>query len=447
MPQYDDIKEMKIKLNVILTSNGFERNDKIRINEKIKKVAHNIFQKESLKNIIESHNINCKKKKLGINNIRNNLFRLILFINLFFPIISSSFDIKIKTKSVTNFKICKCGSTPPNTISGDRGEIIIDQYINGYNSYIGPDNYIIIESTPAQVHNIKLSWYDKPSSLKGFFQGCDEIEAIDFTNFFMHDIFDMSHFFDSCTSLKNINYFDPYDAVDMSYLFYNCISLTTINYKHPEVHVDRVVNMNHMFYNCSSLNTISLVYYDTQKVENMNSLFAYCSSLTEIIFGSNFKTSKVTDMNYMFAECRNLRSLNILGFETSEVKYMNSMFKNCIKLREIDVSNFDTSKVLDMEKMFNNCQEVEILDVSSFYVQNVKKMKSMFEFCSKLTSLIIYNFATKDATDMSFMFYGCSDLKYLDVSSFKIINVLDMSFMFYGCKSLTSIVFNFYCII
>ena len=51
MPQYDDIKEMKIKLNANLTNNQLQRNDKMRIVEKIKKVDFNLFQKDSLKNI------------------------------------------------------------------------------------------------------------------------------------------------------------------------------------------------------------------------------------------------------------------------------------------------------------------------------------------------------------------------------------------------------------
>ena len=87
--------------------------------------------------------------------------------------------------------------------------------------------------------------------MHGFFQGCDEIESIDFRDFEMANFKDMSHFFDSCTSLKNINYFSPDSAVDMSYIFHNCISLVTINYKN--VYANKVVNMDHMFKFCIKL--------------------------------------------------------------------------------------------------------------------------------------------------------------------------------------------------
>ena len=280
MPQYDDIKEMKIKLNANLKNNQLQRNDKMRIVEKIKKVDCNLFQKDSLKNIRESQNLNFKNKKLETNIIRINSFRLILCIILFLPVISSSsFIINIKTKSIGTFKICKCGSIPPYTISEEGIQIILGQNINGYNTYRSIDNYIIIESIAVNVHNIKLSWNVKPSSLHGFFQGCDEIESIDFTYFDMDNFEDMSHLFDSCTSLKNINYFSPDSAVDMSYIFHNCISLVTINYKN--VYANKVVNMDHMFYNCSSLNSISLIYYNTQNVEKngLNEMFDDCNSL------------------------------------------------------------------------------------------------------------------------------------------------------------------------
>ena len=161
--------------------------------------------------------------------------------------------------------------------------------------------------------------------MKGFFQGCDEIEAIDFTNFFMHDIFDMSHFFDSCTSLKNINYFDPYDAVDMSYLFYNCISLTTINYKHPifklktNYSLPKIRNKNNVKY--KNLYESSTSFYNTNhKDKDKDKLLDstaeffirnYDNYLSKINRRSKFYNSKLmseTELNTLLYKLKNYYS-------------------------------------------------------------------------------------------------------------------------------------------
>ena len=212
-------------------------NKSLQQNDKIKRYANNIFQNEIRKNNKELKNLNFKKNRFGINIIRISLFKFILFINLFISTISA-YKIKIQTISANPIKICKCKNISPPEVLVDNTVFPYNVGINYYYYYGTDDDFLYIYASPASEHTIILTFNSFNSNLKGFFQGCDKIESIDFSNFYnaMDNVQDMSYLFDSCSSLKSIIKLNIKYAVDLSYLFSNCHSLVSIEYIYIILH-------------------------------------------------------------------------------------------------------------------------------------------------------------------------------------------------------------------
>jgi surface protein len=141
--------------------------------------------------------------------------------------------------------------------------------------------------------------------------------------------------------------------------------------------ISYVTNMSHMFDHCTSLENIdALANWDTHNVTDMSDMFYYCYSLTELDV-SGFDTSNVTNMSEMFYDCSSLTELDVSGFDTSNVTNMSEMFSWCFSLTELDVSGFDTSNVTTMLNMFYRCSSLTELDVSGFDTSNVTNMREI----------------------------------------------------------------------
>ena len=114
------------------------------------------------------------------------------------------------------------------------------------------------------IYNIKIRLKAHLNTINHLFKNCKDIIEVDFTNFDMEKINNLSNLFSGCSSLKNIfgfNSFKPNKIKDMSYLFYGCSSLINID--------------------LSSFSTPSVIY--------MQNMFAHCSKLTQINF-ANFNS-------------------------------------------------------------------------------------------------------------------------------------------------------------
>ena len=59
-------------------------------------------------------------------------------------------------------------------------------------------------------------YYNNSINISRLFQDCQIIKSIDFDEFDMSDIKDISYMFDSCISLENITSFEPNNAEDMT---------------------------------------------------------------------------------------------------------------------------------------------------------------------------------------------------------------------------------------
>ena len=133
-------------------------------------------------------------------------------------------------------------------------------------------------------------------------------------------------------------------------LFYNFSKLTEIENVNL-LDTSNVTDMSHMFQSCIKLTNIDLSSFDTSQVTNMGEMFSGSTRLI-ILDVSNFDTSQITDMSYMFENCSSLTSLDVSNFDTSNVTNMNYMFKNCSKLTSLDFRNATFDKVTSYNNMF-----------------------------------------------------------------------------------------------
>ena len=133
-------------------------------------------------------------------------------------------------------------------------------------------------------------------------------------------------------------------------LFYNFSKLTEIENVNL-LDTSNVTDMSHMFQSCIKLTNIDLSSFDTSQVTNMGEMFSGSTRLT-ILDVSNFDTSQITDMSYMFENCSSLTSLDVSNFDTSNVTNMSYMFKNCSVLTSLDFRKATFDKVTSYNNMF-----------------------------------------------------------------------------------------------
>ena len=279
------------------------------------------------------------------------------------------------------------------------------------------DNIDMVQNVCTNYSSIKNIVFDEsfktyaPTSLSGFFNGCETLETI-----------------------SGLEYLNTEKVTEMDNMFNGCSALTSLDL--TNFNTAKVTNMDNMFYRCSTLESLDLTKFNTANVEFMYHMFYGCSALKSLDL-TNFNTAKVTDMSSMFYGCSALKSLDLTNFNTAKVTNMSNMFKGCSALTSLGLTNFNTAKVTDMGNMFNGCSALTSLDLTNFNTAKVEYMDNMFYGCSALKSLDLTNFNTAKVTYMNNMFYGCSALTTIYASDkFDTDNVRNSLDMFTGCKSL-----------
>ena len=267
----------------------------------------------------------------------------------------------------------------------------------------------------------------------------DNLEGLDLSRMAVVDNIDIVQ--NVCTnysSIKNIVFdesFKTYAPTSLSGFFYGCETLETISGL-EYLNTANVEFMDNMFNGCSALKSLDLTNFNTAKVTNMGNMFNGCSVLTSLDL-TNFNTANVTDMSFMFHGCSALTSLDLTKFNTAKVVNMGNMFYGCSALTSLDLTNFNTANVDFMDSMFNGCSALKSLDLTNFNTAKVVNMYMMFNGCSALESLDLTNFNTAKVTYMNNMFEGCSALTTIYASDkFDTDNVKHGLDMFTGCKSL-----------
>ena len=271
----------------------------------------------------------------------------------------------------------------------------------------------------------------------------DNLEGLDLSRMAVVDNIDMVQGMvqNVCTnysSIKNIVFdesFKTYAPTSLSGFFNGCETLETISGL-EYLNTANVEFMDNMFNGCSALKSLDLTNFNTAKVTDMGNMFYGCSALTSLDL-TKFNTANVEFMYYMFEGCSALKSLDLTNFNTAKVTDMSFMFNGCSALTSLELTKFNTAKVVNMGNMFNGCSALTSLDLTNFNTAKVTDMSFMFYGCSALTSLDLTNFNTAKVTYMNNMFEGCSALTTIYASDkFDTDNVKYGSDMFTGCKSL-----------
>ena len=231
-----------------------------------------------------------------------------------------------------------------------------------------------------------------PTSCRCWFVGCTElktIEGIEYLN--TENVVTMKSMFAFCNNLTalDVSNFNTKNVTDMNSMFYECNNLTTLNVSNFDT--KNVTNMGWMFYGCNNLTTLNVSNFDTKKVTNMKSMFNNCKNLTALDV-SNFDTQNVTDMGWMFIGCNNLTTLNVSNFDTKNVANMRCMFYGCNNLTTLNLSNFDTQNVTDMDWMFYDCNSLTAIYVGDKFVTTAcGASENMFSGCKKLVGAVPFD--------------------------------------------------------
>ena len=296
-----------------------------------------------------------------------------------------------------------------------------------------------------------------PTSLRGFFGGCETLETISGLEYLnTANVEFMDHMFEGCSALKSLDLtnFNTAKVTYMNNMFEGCSALTTIYVSNKFV-TDNVSNGSDMFTGCKSLKDYSdsktdhtyancgpdgyftpvfdyaefdnatgtLTFrrglskpagaYDLNEGNNEPGWLTQKENIYKVVFDASFANARPTSCCWWFGNCFYLTEIEgIENLNTQNVTDMRNMFTCCYELTSLDVSNFNTQNVEDMTDMFLGCEKLSLLDLSNFNTANVMGMSSMFSGCSTLQTIFA---SDKFVTDKVFggddMFIDCENLK------------------------------------
>ena len=369
------------------------------------------------------------KKHIFISIMSNLIFKLllkekkrkflILYISIFFSLLTSSKEEKIKKlDAISKINIVVKGTGTQQILSDYSGTCTWHEPVN-FNQL--PDEIIVngvSKETKAkfydldqEINNISLIYYDQLKDCSGMFYGLDRIINIDFSEFDGSGLTDIRCMFYGCSSITSLdlNSFNTSLIEDMNSMFCGCWKLTSINLNSFDT--SNVKSMLYLFSDCYELKSLNLKSFNTSLVSDMDHMFFYCTKLTELNL-DNFNTSSVKSMVGMFEGCRGLTSLDLSNFNTASCTTMYAMFMNCHSLVSLNLNNFKTSSVENMREMFSECFSLISLDINSFDTSNVVNMERMFKNCISLVSLDLKNFNTEKLSVYSDMFLNTYNLTF-----------------------------------
>ena len=335
-----------------------------------------------------------------------------------------------------------------------------------------------------------------PTSLRGFFGGCETLETISGLEYLnTANVEFMDHMFEGCSALKSLDLtnFNTAKVTYMNNMFEGCSALTSLDL--TKFNTANVEFMLHMFNGCSALKSLDLTNFNTAKVTYMNNMFEGCSALTTIYVSNKFVTDNVSNGSDMFTGCKSLKDYSdsktdhtyanygTTGYFTPVFDYAE--FDNATgtltfrrglskpegaydlnvgdntpewrKEKEPEDGSFVPGEKINISKVvfdasfanarptscchwFDGCTNLtQIEGIENLNTEEVTNMGFMFWGCYDLTTLDVSNFNTQKVEYMRNMFASCGKLKSLNVSNFNTQKVKDMTQMFHNCNSLTSL--------
>lgn len=210
------------------------------------------------------------------------------------------------------------------------------------------------------------------------FSGCSNIQALDLSSFETYNVTSMQRLFGGCKSLKEItlgNGFNTEKVTSMSGMFSWCTSMETIDLSKFSTPV--VLNFDVMFDSCSSLKVINWgKNFDTHYAESFEGMFNSCVSLESLDL-SHFNTISARNLNGMFNECDNLKYLNLSSFTSEHLKdnTISNMLCGCRNLSELHLgSKFNPTKLnYTFSRVASNIEGKCIIYCSETFMNNFSK--------------------------------------------------------------------------
>ena len=210
------------------------------------------------------------------------------------------------------------------------------------------------------------------------FSGCSNIQALDLSSFETYNVTSMELVFAGCKSLKKLTLgkgFNTEKVTSMSGMFSWCTSMETIDLSKFSTPV--VLNFDVMFDSCSSLKVINWgKNFDTHYAESFEGMFNSCVSLESLDL-SHFNTISARNLNGMFNECDNLKYLNLSSFTSEHLKdnTISNMLCGCRNLSELHLgSKFNPTKLnYTFSSVASNIEGKCVIYCSETFMNNFSK--------------------------------------------------------------------------
>ena len=281
-----------------------------------------------------------------------------------------------------------------------------------YRTVITPDTVYVGENGLVEVLSFEEG-FELPENWDGLFAGKNRIRGIDFRGVVPEKPASVSHLFEGCSGLRQLNM----STVDLSGvssvegILDGCINLTDV---WVPLNLSRSVALPWLFEDGAGttyetlpagvtesfeIHSTGIAVFDLSEWEYTRSAEDLTVTLLEYkayddkcripvavtLDGVRYAVNILPETDYGFMcelsfepgfrmdSCRRLFydkstlwKLDLSGVDTSRATDMNAMFYNCECLRSLNLSSFDTSHVTDMAEMFSNCCRLTSLDVSGF---------------------------------------------------------------------------------
>lgn len=216
------------------------------------------------------------------------------------------------------------------------------------------------------------------TNMAWMFSGCSNIQALDLSSFETYNVTSMELVFAGCKSLKKITLgkgFNTEKVTSMSGMFSWCTSMETIDLSKFSTPV--VLNFDVMFDSCSSLKVINWgKNFDTHYAESFEGMFNSCVSLESLDL-SHFNTISARNLNGMFNECDNLKYLNLSSFTSEHLKdnTISNMLCECRNLSELHLgSKFNPTKLnYTFYRVASNIEGKCVIYCSETFMNNFSK--------------------------------------------------------------------------
>ena len=186
----------------------------------------------------------------------------------------------------------------------------------------------------------------------------------------------------SKTDVKSITFQDGFVMpTSCRGLFAYCSNLESVDLS--GVDTSKVKDMSWMFMNSEELTSIDISGFNTENVKTMLAMFA--GTAIEELDLRHFNTKNVVNMERMFSDCYRLKSLDVSSFDTSKVTVAGSMFDSCYQLTSLDLSSFDFSKLTgvgqygSLEGMFYNCSRLDKLYTPKNVKYEMQLARTMYD--------------------------------------------------------------------